>query len=158
MKVNENNINNIDEELDELSRKVYLESPDFWISISDKIIDKVFDEMLLFFAVKYNYFNIVCFAIENNYLDLNMPSKNKKYTNIMEHLLDTSKQNEDKKIYNYLLSLNKDNNLDERPILDELNCNTSSDTFEKKIYIFQSTYVQVVILIYLIQVIKYQMT
>ncbi len=29
MKVNENNINNIDEELDELSRKVYLESPDF---------------------------------------------------------------------------------------------------------------------------------
>ncbi|NJA51384.1 hypothetical protein GSQ26_16585, partial [Clostridioides difficile] len=82
MKVNENNINNIDEELGELSRKVYLESPDFWISISDKIIDKVFDEMLLFFAVKYNYFNIVCFAIENNYLDLNMPSKNKKYTNI----------------------------------------------------------------------------
>ncbi|WP_009900476.1 hypothetical protein [Clostridioides difficile] len=50
MKVNENNINNIDEELDELSRKVYLESPDFWISISDKIIDKVFDEMLLFFV------------------------------------------------------------------------------------------------------------
>ncbi|MBY2364552.1 hypothetical protein KWV08_00450 [Clostridioides difficile] len=132
MKVNENNINNIDEELDELSRKVYLESPDFWISISDKIIDKVFDEMLLFFAVKYIYFNIVCFAIENNYLDLNMPSKNKKYTNIMEHLLDTSKQNEDKKIYNYLLSLNKGNNLDERPILDELNCNISSDTFEKK--------------------------
>lgn len=76
----------------------------------------------------------------------------------MEHLLDTSKQNEDKKIYNYLLSLNKGNNLDERPILDELNCNISSDTFEKKIYIFQSTYVQVVILIYLIQVIKYQMT
>lgn len=63
-----------------------------------------------------------------------------------------------KKIYNYLLSLNKGNNLDERPILDELNCNISSDTFEKKIYIFQSTYVQVVILIYLIQVIKYQMT
>lgn len=28
MKVNENNINNIDEELGELSRKVYLESPD----------------------------------------------------------------------------------------------------------------------------------
>ncbi len=76
----------------------------------------------------------------------------------MEHLLDTSKQNEDKKIYNYLLNLNKDNNLDERPILDELNYNTSSDTFEKKIYIFQSTYVQVVILIYLTQVIKYQMT
>ncbi|MFN1906918.1 hypothetical protein ACK2IE_08175 [Clostridioides difficile] len=73
-------------------------------------------------------------------------------------MLDTSKQNEDKKIYNYLLSLNKGNNLDERPILDELNCNISSDTFEKKIYIFQSTYVQVVILIYLIQVIKYQMT
>lgn len=53
----------------------------------------------------------------------------------MEHLLDTSKQNEDKKIYNYLLSLNKGNNLDERPILDELNCNISSDTFEKKRYI-----------------------
>lgn len=76
----------------------------------------------------------------------------------MEHLLDTSTQNEDKKIYNYLLSLNKGYRLDERPILDELNCNISSDTFEKKIYIFQSTYVQVVILIYLIQVIKYQMT
>ena len=51
MKVNENNINNIDEELDELSRKVYLESPDFWISISDKIIDKVFDEMLFQYSM-----------------------------------------------------------------------------------------------------------
>lgn len=132
MKVNENNINNIDEELDEFSRKVYLELLDFWISIFDKIIDKVFDEMLLFFVVKYNYFNIVCFVIENNYLDLNMFLKNKKYINIMEYLLDILKQNEDKKIYNYFLSLNKGNNLDERLILDELNCNISSDIFEKK--------------------------
>lgn len=132
MKVNENNLYNIDEELDELSRKVYLDSPDFWISISDKIIDKVFDEMLLFFAVKYNYFHILSFAIENNCIDLNMPSKNKEYPNIMSHFLDTAKQNEDKKIYNYLLSLNKDNTLDESSTLDNLNCNTSGDTFEKK--------------------------
>lgn len=132
MKTNENQLNNIDEELDELSKKVYLESPDFWISISDKIVDKVFDEMLLFFAVKYDYYNILSFAIENNYIDLNMPSKNKDYPDIMSHFLDTAKQNEDKKIYNYLLNLNKEDSIDENVSLDDLNHNAEKDTFEKK--------------------------
>ncbi|MCC0728508.1 MULTISPECIES: hypothetical protein [unclassified Clostridioides] len=132
MKTNENQLNNIDKELDELSKKVYLESPDFWISISDKIVDKIFDEMLLFFAVKYNYYNILSFAIENNYIDLNMPSKNKDYPNIMSHFLDTAKQNEDKKIYNYLLNLNKEDTIGENASLDDLNHNTEKDTFGKK--------------------------
>lgn len=132
MKINENTLNNIDEELEELSKKVYLDSPDFWISISDKVIDKVFDEMLLFFAIKYNYFNILSFAIENNYIDLNTPSKNKEYHNIMSHLLDIAKQNEDKKIYNYLLNLNNAKVIDESSILNDLNCNTNSDNFENK--------------------------
>ncbi|MFL8709654.1 hypothetical protein Q3304_02770 [Clostridioides sp. GD02377] len=132
MKINENTLNNIDEELDELSKKVYLDSPDFWISISDKVIDKVFDEMLLFFAVKYNYFNILSFAIENNYIDLNAPSKNKEYPNIMSHLLNTAKQNEDKRIYNYLLNLNKYKTIDKSSDLNDLDCHTSSDILEKK--------------------------
>ncbi|MCC0634956.1 hypothetical protein [Clostridioides sp. ES-S-0001-02] len=132
MKTNENQLNNIDKELDELSKKVYLESPDFWISISDKIVDKVFDEMLLFFAVKYDYYNILSFAIENNYIDLNMPSKNKDYPDIMSHFLYTAKQNKDKKIYNYLLNLNKKYTIGENSSLDDSNRNTEKDTFEKK--------------------------
>ncbi|MGL6105098.1 hypothetical protein [Romboutsia sp.] len=96
---------NIKEDLELLSKDLYLESPDLWIEFLDKINDGVFDELVLFLATKYNHISIIKYAIENNLIDLNSKSKNKDFANIYEHLFYSSKQSKHKDVYNFLNSL-----------------------------------------------------
>ncbi|MEG0843958.1 MAG: hypothetical protein RSD22_08150 [Romboutsia sp.] len=94
----------LDESLDNLNKKLYLESPDLWIELSDKINDKVFDERILFFAIKYDMFSIIKHVIDNNLVDLDNKSKNKYYNTIKDQLIDSAKQ------YNCTDALNYFNN------------------------------------------------
>lgn len=96
------NFSLIDNDLDEISKKLYLESPEIWIDFSDKVGEKNLDEMVLFYASKFNYVSILKYAIDNNVIDLNIPSKNKSYSSIKEHLLAVSKDYKSKDVYNYL--------------------------------------------------------
>lgn len=108
------NISLIEDDLDKLSKNIYLESPDLWIEYLDKINDNKFDEMVIFFACKYNYLNIVKFLIDSNFIDLNSPSRNTSFDSIGEHLLFTTKQNDKKEIYDYLYEII--NNTDSKSI------------------------------------------
>lgn len=104
------NVNNaitldkLNEDITSLSRNLYLESPDLWIDFSDKMSDNIFDEMVLFFAIKYNYPSIVKHTISNNLIDLDSPSKNKTFHSIKEHLLNIADIN----ISNYIQGVNED--------------------------------------------------
>lgn len=99
----------IDDDLDALSKKLYLESPDLWIEFLDKVGEKIIDEMILFFAIKYNFSSIVKFSIDNNRLDLDTPSKNTSYTSIRSHLIATSKQYDCNECLDLLLDSTKNN-------------------------------------------------
>lgn len=112
----------LDEDLSKLSKKLYLESPDLWIEISSKIEDKIFDEMVLFFAIKYNIFSIVKYALENNVIDLDASSKNKYYSTVKEHLIATANQHNCVDFLNYF----SDNNTDE-VILEESEFNDKEE-------------------------------
>ena len=96
---------NIEKDLHNLSKNLYLESPDLWIDYSDKISSGVFDELVVFFATKYNYISIVKHAIENKLIDIDSQSKNKEFRTIYDHLVYIARQNKDKDIYNYLYTL-----------------------------------------------------
>lgn len=98
----------LNEDIDNLSKNLYLESPDLWIDFSDKMGDKIFDEMVLFFATKYKYLSIVKHAVDNNLIDLDSPSKNKSFNSIRNHLISIVKQNNSTDIYNYLTSQNEE--------------------------------------------------
>lgn len=82
----------IDNDLEALSKKLYLESPDLWIEFLDKVGEKTIDEMVLFFATKYNFSSIVKFSMDNDRLNLDTPSKNSSYASIRAHLIATAKQ------------------------------------------------------------------
>lgn len=106
MQVNENLSNmSLDEAIDKLSKSVYLESPDIWIDLTDKINDHIFDEMVLFFATKYDVLPILKHAVESKFIDLNLPSKNTTYKNIGEHLMSVAIQSNNIDIHNYLKRL-----------------------------------------------------
>ena len=64
----------VSEDIESLSKDLYLESPDLWIEFLDKVNDNIFDELVLFFATKYNYISIVVYAINNDLIDLNLKS------------------------------------------------------------------------------------
>lgn len=116
MQVNENLANiSLDEAVDKLSKSVYLESPDIWIDFTDKINDKIFDEMVLFFAAKYDVLPVLKYAVENKFIDLNLPSKNAAYKSIGHHLMSIAIQSNNMDIYNYLRKLLGQNN-EENPI------------------------------------------
>lgn len=72
----------IKKDLDTLSKNLYLESPDLWIEFLDKVNSGIFDELVLFFATKYNYISIVKYAIDNNLIDINSKSRNKEFATI----------------------------------------------------------------------------
>lgn len=99
----------IDNDLEALSKKLYLESPDLWIEFLDKVGEKVIDEMVLFFSIKYNFPSIVKFAIDNEKLNLDNPSKNTTYTSIRNHLIATCKQYNCSECMSLLSSSTKDN-------------------------------------------------
>ena len=67
----------VKKDLDTLSKNLYLESPDLWIEFLDRVNSGIFDELVLFFATKYNYISIVKYAIDNNLIDINSKSRNK---------------------------------------------------------------------------------
>lgn len=92
----------IDNDLELLSKKLYLESPDLWIEFSDKINERIINEMVLFFAIKYDMPSVLKFAIDNNSLNLHLPSRNSSYTSIKEHLIAASKQYGCKEAFNLL--------------------------------------------------------
>lgn len=121
--------NTIDNDLELLSKKLYLESPDLWIEFSDKISERIINEMVLFFAIKHNLFSILKFAMDNNSLNLDMPSKNINYSSIREHLIETSKKYSCKEAFN-LLTNNQDLSIE---VIDTKTTNTSESTTEKAI-------------------------
>ena len=104
MKVNKKtlNFNDIRNDLDNIGKKLYLESPEIWIDFSDKVGEEILDEMVLFYASKFNYVSILKYAVDNNIIDLNSPSKNKNYPSIKEHLLAVSKDYKSDYAYAYL--------------------------------------------------------
>lgn len=96
---------NVKEDLELLSKKVYLEVPDLWVDFLDKVNDEIIDEMVLFFATKNNYLSIVSYAINNRVVDIESKSKNNNFKNIYEHLLHTAKQSNSCEVYNFLVNI-----------------------------------------------------
>lgn len=105
MNINEKILNFIDifGDLEEISKLLYLESPELWIEFSDKINNKVVDEMVLFYATKYNYDSIIKFVVENKIVNLDIPSKNKNFSSIKLHLIAVAKEYNSIEVYNYLV-------------------------------------------------------
>ncbi|WP_455538818.1 hypothetical protein [Terrisporobacter sp.] len=89
-------------DLEDIGKKLYLESPEVWIDFSDKVGEQDLDEMVLFYATKYNAVSILKYVCDNNIIDLEKPSKNKSYPSIREHLLDVAKNYKSDDVYNFL--------------------------------------------------------
>ena len=96
------NILDIINDLEEISRLLYLESPETWIDFSDKVNSKTIDEMVLFYATKYNYTSIVKSVIENNLINLDGPSKIKTFPTIKSHLIAVAKEYNSVEVYKLL--------------------------------------------------------
>ena len=99
----------IKKDLDTLSKNLYLESPDLWIEFLDKVNSGIFDELVLFFATKYNYISIVKYAIDNNLIDINSKSRNKEFATIYDHLVYVARQNNYKDFSDYFSNLKNPN-------------------------------------------------
>lgn len=100
---------NVRKDLDTLSKNLYLESPDLWIEFLDKVNSGIFDELVLFFATKYNYISIVKYAIDNNLIDINSKSRNKEFATIYDHLAYVARQNNYKDFSDYFSNLKNPN-------------------------------------------------
>lgn len=125
---------NFKEDIENLSKKLYLESPDLWIEFSDKMNENRFDEMVLFFAAKYGFLSIIKHSIGNNLINLEQPSKNKSFATVKDHILSVSKQNNETHIYNYIKNPN-----DSSIVYDKINSDykaketsTNCDNIKKK--------------------------
>lgn len=125
MNFNKSIITEILGDLKALGKKIYLDSPDMWIDFEDKVSDGNLDEMILFFATKYNYLNIVKFIVENNIVNLDAPSKNSKYKSIKEHLLKASVEFNSKDIHDFLINYDKT-----KSNSDYSTSNTEEDVFD----------------------------
>lgn len=99
----------VKKDLDTLSKNLYLESPDLWIEFLDKVNAGIFDELVLFFATKYNYISIVKYAIDNNLIDINSKSRNKEFATIYDHLVYVARQNNYKDFSDYFSNLKNPN-------------------------------------------------
>lgn len=89
-------------DVESLSKTLYLENPDLWFDFLEKSEDKNFDEMSLFFAAKHNLVSIIKYAIEVNNFDLSLESKNKTFTSIKNHILNTAISENSSDVINYL--------------------------------------------------------
>ena len=118
----------IRDDLDNISKKLYLDSPEVWIDFSDKVGEEKIDEMVLFYATKFNVLSVLKYAVGNNIIDLSIQSKNKNYTSIKEHLLAVSKDYESEDVYKYLSSNYKltKNNTEETDTFVEVEKNNSN--------------------------------
>lgn len=125
----------LDESIELLSKNLYLESPDLWIDFSDKMNYNDFDEMVLFFAIKYNHPTIVEYAVENNLIDLDLPSKNKSFNSIKEHLLSISNQSNNSSISNYILGIPNNSNKNIMTQNSNLKASNSKNNIDQASYI-----------------------
>ena len=83
----------IQDDLEGLSKKLYLESPDLWMDFLDKTGNNKFDEMVLFFAVKHDFPNIIRYVVENNLIDLDKLNESlKNHYNIISRKMITEKE------------------------------------------------------------------
>ena len=115
------NIIEILSDLKDLEKKIYLDSPEVFVDFADRISDNNLDEMVLFFATKYDYLSIVKFILDNDIINLNNPSKNQEYATIKEHILAAAVQFNAKDIYDYILNFDSSNkNKEESNPEDEL--------------------------------------
>ena len=104
----------IKQDLDSLSKDLYLKSPDLWIEFLDKVNQGIFDELVLFCAIQHNYTSIVEYSLKNNLINLNAKSKNRDFKNIYSHLLYLANQSSNKEAYNLLIGLaNKSTDIEE---------------------------------------------
>lgn len=113
-------------DLDLISKELYLESPGLWIDFSDKVGENIFDEFVLYIASRYDYPSIIEYALKNNLIDLNDKSKNSNFNTISEHLINTAKNNNSKKVLN--LILNNNDSCDDCSDINKLEENLNSET------------------------------
>ena len=99
----------VKKDLDTLSKNLYLESPDLWIEFLDKVNSGIFDELVLFFATKYNYISIVKYALDNNLIDINSKSRIIEFATIYDHLVYVARQNNYKDFSDYFSNLKNPN-------------------------------------------------
>lgn len=104
MKVNEKTLSfeDIRNDLNSISKNLYLESPDIWIDFSGKVEEKKIDEMVLFYAAKFNFVSVLEYVVDNNVINLDVASKNTAYKSIKDHLIAVSKDYKSEDVYNYL--------------------------------------------------------
>ncbi|MEG1131545.1 MAG: hypothetical protein RSD77_04460 [Romboutsia sp.] len=100
-------INKLNDDIESLSKTLYLDNPDLWLDFLEKSSDKNFDEMGLFFAAKYNFLSIIKYAVEKNNFDLKNSSKNKAFNSIKNHLLDVARTEGSYDVLAYLSGENK---------------------------------------------------
>lgn len=117
MKINEKILNFIDilSDLEDISKKLYLESPEAWVDFSDKVSNEHLDEMVLFYATKYNYVSIIKFVQESNIINLNAPSRNKNFSSIKDHLIAVANDYKSIDVYNYLVGNLKESQPSQKP-------------------------------------------
>lgn len=111
------NIIEILNDLKDLEKKIYLDSPEVFVDFADRIAENNLDEMVLFFATKYNYLSIVKFILNNDIVNLDNPSKNKQFATVKEHILSAATQFNAKDIYDYIV--NYDTKLEEENTEDD---------------------------------------
>ncbi|MFI3210424.1 MAG: hypothetical protein R3Y64_05170 [Peptostreptococcaceae bacterium] len=99
--------NILQSDFDLINKKLYLDSPNLWIDFNDKISDNIFDELVMFIVVKYDFLSILEFVYENKLLDFFELSKNKDFKNIIDHLLSTANNNNSLKCLDLLNSIDK---------------------------------------------------
>ncbi|WP_250674675.1 hypothetical protein LZ906_014425 [Paraclostridium ghonii] len=97
-----NFMKNLEEDIEHLSKALYLDNPDLWLDFLEKSNDKVFDEMSLFFAAKYNYVSIIKFAVEVNNFDISSKSKNKSFKSVKNHLISIARTENSIDVLTYL--------------------------------------------------------
>ncbi len=115
------NIIEILSDLKDLEKKIYLDSPEVFVDFADRVSENNLDEMVLFFATKYDYLSIVKFILNNDIINLNNPSKNKQFATIKDHILAAASQFNSKDIYDYILSFdNTKEDKEESDAQDEL--------------------------------------
>lgn len=113
-----NFMKNLEEDIEHLSKTLYLDNPDLWLDFLEKSSDKSFDEMSLFFAAKYNYVSIIKFAVKVNNFDLSSKSKNKLFNCVKNHLIDVARSENSIDVLAYLSDEEINNTID---IVDEPN-------------------------------------
>lgn len=122
----------LDKDVEQLSKSLYLDNPDLWMEFLDKSNDKNFDEMSLFFATKNDMISILRYAVEENKFDLNSISKNKDFSSVKENLLDVAFRYNSKHVLDYLSKGNINASVKSNSSIDiEYHCpNCKSNIFE----------------------------